>query len=206
MRLVLETLGKRELNKEQRTPLISNGIKDADRLQNLVESLLLGARLEDNWRPLQEPLDFKKIAQDAADSLRIRFPQAVFNIQIPDGFPPVQADQMGLSAIVQNLLENALKYSPNGTPVAVTADHANGHFRFRVTDQGQGIPDEEKQSVFEKFYRMGNEETRHSTGTGLGLYIVQQVLKAHQGSVSILDNKPTGTVFEVQIPLQNPSR
>jgi two-component system phosphate regulon sensor histidine kinase PhoR len=206
MRLVLETLGKRELSKEQRTPLISNGLKDADRLQNLVESLLLAARLEDNWRPMHEPLDIKKVVQDAADSLRIRFPEAQFNIQIPDGFAPIQADRMGMCAIVQNLLENALKYSPEGAPVDIATEQSNGHFRLRVADKGQGIPDEEKQSVFEKFYRMGNEETRHSTGTGLGLYIVQQVLKAHQGSVRISDNRPSGTVFEVQIPLQNPPR
>jgi signal transduction histidine kinase len=202
MRLVLETLGKRELSKEQRTPLISNGLKDADRLQNLVESLLLAARLEDNWHPLHEPLDLRKLVQDAADSLRIRFPEAQFDIRIPDGFPPVQADRMGLCSIVQNLLENALKYSPEGAPVAVTAEQANGRFLFRVADHGQGIPDDEKQSVFEKFYRMGNEETRHSTGTGLGLYIVKHVLKAHKGQVKVLNNQPKGTVFEVELPLR----
>ncbi|MBN8677172.1 MAG: GHKL domain-containing protein [Chitinophagales bacterium] len=200
MRLVLETLGKRELSKEQRTPLISNGLKDADRLQNLVESLLLAARLEDNWRPLHEPLDFKKLVQDAADSLRIRFPEAKFQLEIPEHLPPVQADQMGLCAIVQNLLENALKYSPEGAPVTVSAEQSNGKFRFRVADLGQGIPDDEKQSVFEKFYRMGNEETRHSTGTGLGLYIVKHVLKAHEGQVKLSDNQPQGTVFEVELP------
>lgn len=202
MRLVLETLGKRELSKEQRTPLISNGLKDADRLQNLVESLLLAARLEDNWHPMQEPIDFKKLVQDVVDSLKIRFPEAEFRLLIPEHLPPVQADRMGLNSIVQNLLENALKYSPEGAPVEVTAEQASGLFRFRVADQGQGIPDDEKQSVFEKFYRMGNEETRHTTGTGLGLYIVKHVLKAHKGQVKLSNNQPQGTVFEVELPLR----
>lgn len=200
MRLVLETIGKRELSKEQRTPLVSNGLKDADRLQNLVESLLLAARLEDNWYPLQEPLDFRKLVLDAVDSLKIRFPSAEFHLHIPEHLPPVQADRMGLCSIVQNLLENALKYSPEGAPIEVTAEQVNGRFRFRVADQGQGIPDDEKHSVFEKFYRMGNEETRHSTGTGLGLYIVKHVLKAHKGQVKVLNNQPQGTVFEVELP------
>jgi signal transduction histidine kinase len=158
--------------------------------------------LEVNWHPLLEPLDFRKLVQDAADSLRIRFPEASFQLNIPEHLPPVQADRMGLCAIVQNLLENALKYSQEGTPVTVSAEQSNGMFRFRVADLGQGIPDDEKQSVFEKFYRMGNEETRHSTGTGLGLYIVKQVLKAHQGQVKLSDNQPQGTVFEVELPLR----
>jgi len=96
-------------------------------------------------------------------------------------------------------LENALKYSPEQTPVVVSAEQAGGKFRFSVADQGQGIPDSEKQSVFEKFYRMGNEETRQSTGTGLGLYIVNQVLKAHGGRIRIADNLPKGTIFSIEL-------
>jgi signal transduction histidine kinase len=199
LRLVLETLIKRNLSPEQRNPLLTNGLKDADRLQDLVESLLLAARLEDNWRPLQEPVNFAALAEEAMEGLRVRFPHAVFKLKIPFDLPPVQADKMGLTAIVQNLLENALKYSPEGTPIELSAEHTGDKFRFRIADQGQGIPDAEKKSVFEKFYRMGNEETRHSTGTGLGLYIVNQVLKAHDGSISVADNLPKGTVFSVEI-------
>jgi len=199
LRLVLETIIKRNLSPEQRNPLLANGLKDADRLQDLVESLLLAARLEDNWRPLHEPVNFGVLAKEMIDSLRLRFPEAVFRLKIPAGLPPVQADKMGLTAIVRNLLENALKYSPEGSPIELSAEHIGGKIRFQVADQGQGIPDAEKKSVFEKFYRMGNEETRHSTGTGLGLYIVNQVLKAHDGSISVADNLPRGTIFIVEI-------
>ena len=199
LRLVLETMIKRSLTPEQRTPLLSNGLKDAARLQELVESLLLAARLEDNWRPLQEPLNFAALAKEVVESLRVRFPEADFRMKIPADLPPVLADKMGLAAIVQNLLENAVKYSPEETPVELSAEHIGGKFRLQVADQGQGIPDSEKKAVFEKFYRMGNEETRDSTGTGLGLYIVNQVLKAHGGSIRIADNMPRGTVFIVEI-------
>ena len=199
LRLVLETMIKRSLTPEQRTPLLSNGLKDAARLQELVESLLLAARLEDNWRPLQEPLNFAALAKEVVESLRVRFPEADFRLKIPADLPLVQADKMGLAAIVQNLLENAVKYSPEETPVELSAEHIGGKFRLQVADQGQGIPDSEKKAVFEKFYRMGNEETRDSTGTGLGLYIVNQVLKAHGGSIRIADNMPRGTVFIVEI-------
>ncbi len=199
LRLVIETIIKRNLTAEQRSPLLGNGLKDADRLQDLVESLLLAARLEDNWRPLHEPVHFGTLAMEIAESLRVRFTEADLRLNIPADLPPVQADKMGLAAIVRNLLENALKYSPEGSPIELSANYEGGKFRFRVGDQGQGIPDVEKKSVFEKFYRMGNEETRHSTGTGLGLYIVNQVLKAHDGKISIADNLPKGTVFIVEI-------
>lgn len=199
MRLVLETILKRDLSPEQRTPLLTNGLKDADRLQNLVESLLLAARLEDKWRPLLEPIAIEPLVMEIAEGLRVRFPEAHFKFNIPSGLPPVQADKMGLTAILQNLLENALKYSAPGSPVELTAEKTATKFRFLVSDQGQGIPDAEKQSVFEKFYRMGNDETRQNTGTGLGLYIVSQVLKAHGGRIEVTDNFPKGTIFSIEI-------
>lgn len=199
LRLVFETMLKRNLTPEQRNPLLSNGLKDAHRLQDLVESLLLAARLENNWRPLHEPNNFLQLANELIESLRLRFPEADFRLKIPPNLPPIQADKMGLTAILQNLLENAVKYSPEGSYIELSAEQVGTKLRFKVADQGQGIPAEEKQAVFEKFYRMGNEETRHSTGTGLGLYIVNQVLNAHGGSIQVSDNLPKGTVFTIEL-------
>lgn len=199
LRLVLETIGKRELRREQLEQLCKGGLKDAARLQTLVEDLLLAARLEDNWRPLPEPVDLSALARDIAARLQVRFPQTKIVLNIPDNFPPVQADKSGMSAIVQNLLENAVKYSPENASVECSAERLNDRIRLRVADQGRGIPDSEKQAVFEKFYRLGNEETRQTTGTGLGLYIVNQVVKAHGGSIRVTDNKPQGTVFTIEM-------
>lgn len=199
LRLVLETLGKRELSREQLEKLCRGGLKDAARLQQLVEDLLLAARLEDNWRPLPEPVDLPALARDISAGLRVRFPAAHFEFDFPADLPPVVADKSGLTAIVQNLLENAVKYSPEGALVRLAASQKEGRFRLEVSDQGKGIPDTEKQAVFEKFYRLGNEETRHTTGTGLGLYIVNQVVKAHGGSIRVTDNRPQGTVFSIEM-------
>lgn len=199
LRLVLETIYKHQLPREQLEKLCSGGLKDAARLQSLVEDLLLAARLEDNWRPLPEPVDLPALARDAVSRLQLRFPEAKIHLNFSENFPPVQADKSGLTAIVQNLLENAIKYSPEGAVIEVSAHKQNGKLRFCVADPGKGIPDSEKQAVFEKFYRLGNEETRRTTGTGLGLYIVSQVVKAHGGTISITDNRPQGTVFTVEI-------
>ena len=148
---------------------------------------------------MHEPVYFDQIAKETAEGLKVRFPEADIRINIPAGLPAVQADKMGLTAIVQNLLENSLKYSSDNAPVELSAEQVGNKFRFRVADQGQGIPDAEKKAVFDKFYRMGNEETRDTTGTGLGLYIVNQVLKAHGGSIQITDNQPQGTIFTIEI-------
>lgn len=199
MRLVFETLSRRALSPEKSAPLLANGLKDADRLQNLVESMLLAARLEDNWRPATELLDFVQIARESVESLKVRFPNANMAVDFTQEHIGVQADRLGLTAVVHNLLENALKYAPEGTLVLLRAAQKDGHLHFSVADRGPGIPDNEKQTVFEKFYRMGNEDTRETTGTGLGLYIVSQVVKAHRGHIRILDNKPQGAIFEVKI-------
>lgn len=200
LRLTMETFGRRELAREQVEKLAANGLRDASRLHQLVEDMLLAARLEHNWRPLSEPLDLAAIVRDVVANLKIRFPQAVVSVQIPDHFAPVSADRSGLISVVQNLLENAVKYSPAGEPVELTAErNAAGRLRLRVADQGRGIPDSEKKAVFDKFYRLGNEETRQTTGTGLGLYIVQQVVKAHGGAITVQDNQPRGTVFTLEM-------
>ena len=199
MRLIMETICKHELERPKVEMLCQNGLKDTSRLQYLVEDLLLAARLEDNWRPLPEPVDLTGLVRDIRTGLQVRFPRANLQVRIPPDFPPVQADKSGLTSVVQNLIENAIKYSPEGTLVEFTADKVNGRVRLCVTDEGQGIPDAEKKAVFEKFYRLGNEETRQASGTGLGLYIVEQVVKAHGGSIQVTDNQPKGTVFTLEI-------
>ncbi len=199
LRLVIETLTKRSLNESQRAQMLGNGLKDADRLQALVEDLLLAARLEDKWQPVPEPLDLGAVAQDCADALRVRFPEALIHIQAEAGLPPLLADRVGMVAVIKNLLENAVKYAPTGSKIEFSAARIDDKYQLKVADQGPGIPDSEKALIFEKFYRLGNEDTRNSTGTGLGLFIVSQVLKAHHGSIKVSDNQPHGAIFTIVI-------
>lgn len=200
MRLALETMALRPLNREQVEKICANGMRDAARLQMLVDDLLLAARLEDNWRPHVEAVDVRQILQDCVANAQVRFPEARVQVSIPTDFPLVQADRLGLTSVVQNLLDNALKYSPPGEPVRISIEPLSGRqMRLTVADQGPGIPDDEKAAIFEKFYRVGNEETRQTTGTGLGLYIVSQVARLHHGSVWVRDNSPRGTVFVVEL-------
>jgi signal transduction histidine kinase len=199
LRLVIETITRRNLRDDQRDNLLKNGLKDADRLQGLVEELLLAARLEDKWKPDPEDIDLKALVEDCRDAMLTRSPGADISVSAPAGWPSLHADYTGISAVIRNLLENAVKYAPAGTPVRVSVKQRDGKCQIVVADLGPGIPDSEKKRVFEKFYRIGNEETRKSTGTGLGLFIVSQIVKAHNGKIELQDNIPSGAVFTITI-------
>lgn len=200
MQLIFDTLRKRSLTPEQTARLCENGLRDAGRLHNLVEDLLLAARLEDNWRPFPEAVSLPTLAEGVVEGVRVRFPTAQIILEKAKDLPDLVADKQGLISVIQNLLENAIKYSPEGAPVLLRLSARNESCLIEVADQGKGIPDSEKSAVFHKFYRVGNEETRSATGTGLGLYIVQQVVKAHGGSLLLHDNVPQGCIFTVRIP------
>jgi signal transduction histidine kinase len=201
LRLVMETLLKRDLNRDQTEKISAGGLRDANRLQALVEDLLLAARLEDHWQPSPEPVHLYSMAKDVVSTLSLRFPTSNITLDIPDSLAPFAFDKQGLTSVLQNLLENALKYSPEGSPVRLAAAASGSRLVIQVVDEGQGIADSEKKAIFSKFYRIGNEDTRKTTGTGLGLYIVKQVVKAHRGKITVLDNTPRGSIFKLELPI-----
>jgi signal transduction histidine kinase len=198
MKLILETIGKRSLEPPQLQKLTHNGLKDANRLQQLIEDLLLAARLEVNWKPMQEPLSLIDVVNPIADALKVRFPDA--KISLPKEKIIYEGDKQGITAVFQNLMENALKYSPQDAILKVDwKKNEKDKLQLTFEDNGFGVANTEKEKIFEKFYRIGNEETRQTTGTGLGLHIVAQVIKAHGGSIRISDNQPKGSIFTVQL-------
>jgi signal transduction histidine kinase len=99
-----------------------------------------------------------------------------------------------------NLIENAIKYSDPRTDIEVKLTDNEQQIFLSVADAGMGISEKEKLRVFDKFYRVGNEDTRKTKGTGLGLYIVKRFVEIYKGEISIADNKPTGTVFRLSFP------
>jgi two-component system sensor histidine kinase CiaH len=113
-------------------------------------------------------------------------------------------DKESFYSLVYNIAENAVKYSTeNQGLIDIELKSFNGSILLIVKDQGIGIPVSEKSKVFDQFYRIGQEEVRSSKGTGLGLYIANQIAKAHSGKISISDNNPSGSVFTVQFPKQS---
>ena len=128
---------------------------------------------------------------------RARFPERSFSEQIETDVD-VKGDPLLLQILVNNLLENAIKYSPRESPVVAALKKKNSVIELVVTDEGPGIPDSEKKKIFSKFYRIGSEATRKTKGTGLGLYLCSRIADDHNADIAVTDNHPRGSSFVVR--------
>lgn len=203
IKLVLQTLVKRDLTKDKRDQLIGNSIEDVGRLDDLVENMLLATRIENNsYSYPKELFDFSELVKSIYDRAIITSENTRnFQQQIEQNIS-IMGDRFALGSLINNILENAIKYSPNAALVQVQLYQQSNKIFFIVADQGVGIADSERQKIFQKFYRSGNELTRQNKGTGLGLFIVAQVAKNHQANVVVSNNQPKGTIFEIIFNLE----
>ena len=204
IRLVLQTFMRRELPLDKARNFAESGLAETDRLTQLVNDLLLSARLESAYRPDIQPLNLGALLDDVTDTLRRKYPDAYFHLHDDGTVPFIQADRAGITSVAYNLLENAVKYGGENPEITQTltrsADGKTAH--WTVADNGIGIPEADRRRIFEKFYRVGSEETRHTKGTGLGLYIVRETLRAQGGNITVRSNEPYGTIFEVTLKLE----
>ncbi len=202
IRLVLETVLKRDLDRPQLEKLGNNALKETDRLTHLVDDLLLSAKLETAYQPYREKVNLPELLMDTIQKLEEKYPHAVFQYAIQQEIPAWYGDKPGFISIALNLLENAVKYSSEKPSITIRLAYQDrpAGFILAVADEGAGIPDREKRKVFQKFYRIGHENTRKTKGTGLGLYIVDQIVRAHNGRIKVEDNHPRGTVFSLFLP------
>lgn len=197
-RLQLETLLKRDLEREKQKEILANAISDTDRLNKLVENILLAARIDNSsFRLHREAIDISELTGSILNN-NLRWLQQKHTVAAhiePGIIYPV--DKMGFESILLNLLENAAKYSPPGTLIIVDLHKKNNRIILDVKDEGPGIKEDEKQQIFQKFYRSGSEETRLAKGTGLGLYIVRYFVGEHKGTITVKNNSPAGSIFEI---------
>src|SRR5688500_18051198 len=151
--------------------MLGNACKDIDRVDVLVENILVAARIEHSVYVLNtQKLNISELMKQLVLSRQNLFSQKIVT-EIKDNIYAV-ADEVAFSSIVFNLLENAAKYSSVDTVIRISLSVDGTHIVLRVVDEGTGIPINERRNIFRKFYRVGNEETRRTKGTGLGLYIV----------------------------------
>lgn len=198
VKLYLQTILKRDLDREQQKAFIENSLKDIERLDYLVENVLLATKLESRSFSLpKEDFDFSELINEIVDRLQKNLCKTeVLRPEIKEGVI-LHADKFAITNVVTNLIENAIKYSPPCAHVEVKLYMKDKDLIFAVYDRGVGISDEDKRHIFNKFYRVGNESTRKTKGTGLGLYIVKTVLQRHDASIRVLNNEPFGSIFEV---------
>ena len=198
IKLYLQTILKRELDPAQQKSFLTNSLKDIERLDDLVENMLLATKIESNLYTFpKENFNLSELVNSVAGRLQVHTCSSqIIRLSVQQGIM-LEGDKFALTSVVTNLIENAVKYSPPCAEVHVNLKRSNGQIQFIVADSGIGINDQEKSRIFEKFYRVGSEDTRKTKGTGLGLFIVKQVLDKHQASIKVKNNQPSGTIFEV---------
>ncbi len=197
VKLALETILKRDLDKSQLEQVAGGAIAETERLKSLIGNLLLAARLEEAYEINKEPVDSGKVLHQIVNIEKIKFQDADIELHLQAGTEEIYTDKFAFATIMHNLIENALKYSGENPKVEVVLKKRETALEIAVADQGVGIPDEEKDRIFEKFYRLGHEITRSTKGTGLGLFIINKMVEALNGKIQVEDNDPAGSVFRI---------
>ncbi len=200
IKLLLQTIQKRGLSKEQIQDFIGKSLLDIERLDDMVENMLLASKIENSSYSFPKAkFSLSVLVDSIVNRLQITKcdgNQQIINAEIEPKIE-ITGDKFALTSVVTNLIENAIKYSKPCEAVEVKLFAKEGRIHFQVADHGIGIADNEKTRIFDRFYRVGSEDTRNTKGTGLGLYIVKQVLDKHEASIKVKDNRPVGSIFEV---------
>ena len=195
-KLFAETLLQREdLSKSQVKTSLEKIVYEQNRLNELVEKILLVSTIDEMKNDMYlKPVSFNSIinqviGQDANSH--------VINNTVDEDLI-FSGDDFYLISLFQNLLDNAQKYSPKGSEIKIYSENRPNKIILCISDQGVGIKDGEKLKIFDRFYRTEDEDTRSSKGTGLGLFLVNQIVKMHGGKIACKDNIPNGCIFQIQ--------
>jgi two-component system phosphate regulon sensor histidine kinase PhoR len=197
-----QTLVKRKnLSDEKVDQLLQNSAEELNRLRTLVERLLLAAKMETSEIvQFKQEFDFSEVCHDIFEQYSAKDQmqhQMMSSIEAPI---QIEGDKVLLETVVVNLLENALKYGYEKGSITLRLSQNEKWIELEVENEGPTISASEKGKIWQKFYRIGDEQTRSTQGTGLGLYIVKQIVTAHQGKVFVRDKNSGGVIFKMMFP------
>jgi signal transduction histidine kinase len=174
---------------------------ESQRLSDLVAQLVDLGRVELGETSLEiETLDLTKLAEQTVESARARYPAHIFVLRA-GGPVTIAGDLLRIDRVIANLIENAAVHGPSGGLVTVEVSYANSHAVVAVSDRGPGVPDQERDRIFERFVRLDGS----GAGSGIGLYLVKALVDAHGGEISVADAPGGGARFEVRLPVGSPS-
>ena len=200
-RLNIETLQKYQLDESKKEKILKSSLQEINRLNTLTGNILVSAQLEGgSYLFNKEELNFSGIVTEACLEYASRFPNRPWKNDLESGLF-VSGDPLLMQILVNNLIENAVKYSSPVSPVTIILKKDGEQGVLEVKDEGTGIPKKEYKRIFQKFYRVGNEDTRTAQGTGLGLYLCRKITQDHKMKLQVSDNQPRGAIFTVRFNL-----
>jgi signal transduction histidine kinase len=204
LRLLIETAQLRRLDTAKQQDYLRRMAAELERLEHLSQQVLANERLEQQGEPLGlEPLELRGVVRGIVEAARMRLEARGAKLELELGSEPlpVLLDPESFRVVLNNLLDNAVKYSL-GTlkPVTVKVESSGAHALVHVEDRGIGVPKDERRHIFDRFYRAGSELTRTSPGVGLGLYLVKSAAEAMGGWVEVEANGEQGACFTIALP------
>lgn len=198
-KLYLQTIQKRTLEETQQKDLLQKAILENERLEYIIDNILNASRLENNvLRPIKSKKNLSEFIISIVDRYHKRF-QSDFMVKNIEEKIITSYDAFFIETILNNLIENALKYGGENNEIEVYLFKKESNIIFGVRDKGPGIPKEIRKQIFDKFYRAGNEETRMQKGSGLGLFIVAELVRIHDAKILYKENNPSGANFEITL-------
>ena len=205
MKIMLETMiYQPEMPAELRQEFMDDMNHEIDRLTGIITDLLTLTRLDSGGELRREPVDMSELTNQTIRSLETQAKQK--NQTIESAIQPglmMNGDRSKLNQVIYNLIDNAMKYTPEGGAISVTLEEDGNDLLWQVTDNGIGIPKEDQEHIFERFYRVDKARSRNTGGTGLGLSIVKQMVQIHGGSIRVESEVGKGSTFLVTLPRQS---
>ena len=179
--------------------------KESERLTSLINNILDFSRIEAGRKEYDfRETDMRELVHNTLDSYRYQIEQNGFQFEEKiDEVPPLRVDREAMARSLLNLVNNALKYSQDRKFIGVNLYRDNGSVKLEVVDQGIGIPHQEQQKIFEKFYRVGDPLVHNTKGSGLGLSLVRHIVQAHGGDVSVDSAPGQGSKFTIALPVKS---
>jgi two-component system sensor histidine kinase KdpD len=197
---VTTLLSTPQIDSEGQKELLTVIDEEADRLNRLVGEAAEMAQLDAQQVELRrETYAVRQVVEAALEKSKQVLAGREVKLQLPESLPPVRIDLERIAEVLVQLLENAAKYSPAGTPITISAEPAGKMVDIGVADRGPGIDDMEQSLVFEKFYR-GRDQRYRVQGTGMGLAIAKAIVEAHGGTIGVTSQLGSGSVFHFTVP------
>jgi len=199
MKLQLQTLEKRQLEPAKQQELLHSAIKENNRLNALIDNILLASGMQHQTFSLScSPENLVELTEFVMNTH--------FKTEVEKGFIKLKSeknemviiDKTAFHSVLVNLIDNAIKYSAEEIKVEIEIRRDGNRVLLKIADKGIGISPTDKEKIFDRFYRAGNEETRKTKGTGLGLFIVKYLVEQHNAKITVTDNKPRGTIFQIE--------
>jgi PAS domain S-box-containing protein len=192
-----------ELSEDDRTLFLEMIESEATRLATIIDQILLTGQLDAGAVEIDATeCDPAEIAASVIDSAAVHVPEDISLALDPDGSPRIVCDENKLRQVLVNLVDNAIKYSPGGGRVEIRLRRETSHCLIEVVDDGLGIPMDERNRIFEKFYRLDPQQTKGVGGSGLGLYICRELVERMNGQLTVASEPGRGSTFTVELPLR----